>query len=76
MIILSQRDRDVFAAWSEQEAGQNDALATQAMNLPGGNVIAAKLRTEAMATKVVARMLRTAEEKTLTSGDAAGVKAP
>ena len=59
IISLDDSQRALFASYLEQEAVTDNALADQAekLGLPG-EMMAKKLRAEAMAAEVIARKLR------------------
>ena len=68
MITLTQHERDKFAAWLEQEAHSNDALATQLVSSMANvmaDAMARRYRTIAMGCRIVALDLRSIEEQTI-----------
>lgn len=66
MTPLTQQERARFAAYLEEDAAQNVALAEQMEKLPMPVIpMAKKMRTEAMAEKIVANMLRSISSETL-----------
>lgn len=62
MILLTQQDRDKFAAWLEQEAQNDNILVEQAMKLNGGEIIAKHMKQRAMIFTMVAIELRKIED--------------
>ncbi len=65
MTELSNAERDKFAAYLEEIAASDDALAVQCDQLLE-RAVAKRLRTEAMAAKIVAAKLRATEFQTVT----------
>ena len=65
-LFLTAVERERFAAWLEHEAVVDEQLAVQAESLagPAGMVLANRNRAEALAARVVARMLRSIEDFT------------
>ena len=58
-ISLDDSQRALFASYLEQESVTDNALADQAEKLgPSGDMMAKKLRVEAMAAEVIARKMR------------------
>jgi hypothetical protein len=65
MVTLTNEDRDRFAAYLEQSAKDDDALAKQCDAI-GQPRVGLKMRTEAAAAMLIARKLRTTEFQTVT----------
>lgn len=67
MINLSQEERTRFAAYLEQEAASDEAMAKQALKLPGkmGTIMAQKYRVEALAMRIVAKKFDNTETVTI-----------
>ena len=57
MILLTDAERDRFAAYLEQGSSSDEAMADQVDKI-GPPVFAKKLRAEALAAKIVAAKLR------------------
>ena len=66
-IMLGPEERERFAAWCEEDAAATLGLVEQMGKLPGGGIEAvAKLkRIEALAQRVVAKMLLSIQSMTL-----------
>lgn len=71
--LLSDKERDRFATWLEQEAADGDAMAEQmkksAADAPVILVLAMKERAEAFAARVIAKKLRETESMTVGPGE-------
>lgn len=62
ILMLSRDERERFAAWCEQDADGTLGLVEQMAKLPNMDVIIKLKRTEAMAQKIVAKILRSTED--------------
>lgn len=69
--MLTNADRDRFAAWLDDCAKSDDELAVQCEQIKEA-AMAKKLRIEAMAAKVIAAKLRATEFQTVTVGSEYG----
>jgi hypothetical protein len=67
VIELTKEERDKFAAWLEQEARSNDEMARNCEKVKGLSMeaLAKKLKAEALAAVVVAKLLRRTEDLTI-----------
>ena len=64
-VELSRHERDKFTLFCEGEAESSNGLAQQAEKIPNMAMMVKKLRVEAMAFEVVARLLRSTEEMSI-----------
>jgi len=66
-IMLTPEERERFAAWCEEDAAATFGLVEQMEKLPGGGIeaVAKVKRAEALAQRVVAKMLRSTQSMTL-----------
>lgn len=65
IINLTKQERDRFAAWLIQEADNNDVLTEQMAKLPHTAPVVSKYRAEALAFRVVAKVLNGIEDMTI-----------
>ena len=69
--LLTQAERDRFAAWCEREAQSDEQMATQwekmSNQLNPHDALVKRLRAEAAAKKVVARVLRSIESEEIST---------
>lgn len=68
MVSLSDEERQRFAAYLEQDAANDAAMAEQIEKMGGGppmEMMAKKMRTEATAARIVAAKLRSIETQTV-----------
>lgn len=67
--LLSQRERDRFATWLEQEARDGAIMAANIEKMAGGAPtvmeLAKKERAEALAAEIIAKKLRSIESQTI-----------
>lgn len=61
VILLTDQERDHFAAWLEQEAESSRMLLKQLEKLPQGAVVADHMKREAGACALIALKLRSIE---------------
>ncbi len=64
-LLLTDQERDRFAAFCEMEAKSNEAMAEQIANIKAPEVLAKKYRSEALAFKIVAGILRSTITETI-----------
>lgn len=64
-MLLTQAERERFIAYLEHEAETDEGIATQMETIHVPEVLIRKIRTEAMAAKVMAAKLRSIESTTL-----------
>jgi len=62
IVMLSREERERFAAWLEQDADGTLGLVGEMARLPNMEVVMKVKRTEAIAQKIVAKMLRSTED--------------
>jgi hypothetical protein len=67
-MILTDQEREKFAAWCRQEAATNDQFAKQLAAMRGMDAIAKRKRAETVALTFVASLLASIESVTLTDG--------
>jgi hypothetical protein len=65
MISLTTEERAKFAAFLDQDAASTEGLIAQMEKIPTPEALIKKYRTEALAQRIVARMLRATEDATL-----------
>lgn len=61
MLLLSEQERERFAAWLEQEAATSEAVVEQMSKLTVPQAFVDKERAEANAARIIARRLRATE---------------
>lgn len=64
-MILSDQERERFAAYLEEDARTNELLIQQLQKVPGTPELSEKLRAESVACRVVAAKLRAVETQTI-----------
>ena len=64
IITLTQKERDKFAAWLEQNAKSDDAMATQMEKMGGIDMVAKRMKQRAALFSLVAQELRNIESTT------------
>jgi hypothetical protein len=65
VITLTREEREKFAAFLEQDAASGEDLIAQMEKIPTPEALIKKYRTEALAQRIVAKMLRATEDATL-----------
>lgn len=65
MISLTQQERDKFALWLEQEASNDDVIATQMATLIGYEIMIKRLKQRAAIFSIVATELRRIEDMSI-----------